>query len=74
MTRLNVVQGKDVITKDVLAKAICNLSDATNQLMASGLNEAAIVVLLQDSTKQSKRAIKRVLDAMSQLRADYTHA
>lgn len=73
MTKLNVVQGKDVVTKDVLAKSICDLSDATNKLMASGLNESAIIVLLQDSTKQSKRAIKRVLDAMSQLRADYTH-
>lgn len=73
VTKLNVVQGKEVVTKDILAKAICDMSDATNKLMASGLNEDAIIVLLQHSTKLSRRNLKRVLDSMSQLRADYTH-
>ncbi len=73
-TRIAVVQDPDeVVSKEVLAKAICDLSDAANKLLLSGLNEKAIIVLLRDATGQSKGAIKRMLQAMSQLRADYTH-
>ncbi len=73
-TRIAVVQDPDeVVSKEVLAKSICDLSDAANKLLLSGLNEKAIIVLLRDATGQSKGAIKRLLQAMSQLRADYTH-
>lgn len=72
--RVNITQDADEpISKDVLAKSICDLSDSLNKILLSGLNEKAIVVLLQDSTKCSKRTIKRVIDSIGQLRADYTH-
>lgn len=72
-TRINITQGDDVVSKDVLAASICKLSDSVNQLLVSGLNEKAIIVLLQDSTGCSKRTIKTVIESMGQLRADYTH-
>jgi hypothetical protein len=72
-TKINVVQDEEMpVQRDVLAKAICDLSDSIGKLYASGLNQNAVIVLLQDSTKQSKKSIKRVLDSISQLRADYT--
>lgn len=61
-------------TKQVLAKTIAQMSDALNVLQLSGLNEHAILVLLEDSTGVGKRTIKKVLDAIHQLRADYTNA
>lgn len=74
MAKVNVIQDKDEpIPKDVLATAICKLSDNTNKLILSGLNEEAIVVLLVDSTKLSKSKIRHVLRALGELRANYTH-
>lgn len=72
-TRIEVLP-VPTVTKEMLATAICKLSDSANELLASGLNEKAILVLLADSSKMSKKSIKKVLDAMAQLRADYTHA
>lgn len=73
-TRVAVVQDpEEVVSKEVLAKAICDLSDGVNKLLLNGLNEKAVVVLLRDSTGCSKGTIKRVLQAMAQLRTDYTH-
>lgn len=72
--KVNIVQDEeDLIPKDILATEICKLSDAVNKLLLSGLNETAVVVLLRDATNLSKRNIKIVLSALSQLRADYTH-
>lgn len=72
--KVNVIQDDDnPVPKDVLATAICKLSDNTNKLITSGLNENAVIVLLADSTKLPKRDIKLVLRALGQLRAHYTH-
>lgn len=72
--KINVVQDEEKpVSKEMLATAICKMSDATNQLLLSGLNHDAIVVLLVDKTKMSKRSVRKVIDAMGQLRADYTH-
>lgn len=72
--KLNVTQDvSKPITKDILAAQICKLSDSISLLYNSGLNEAAILVLIGDSSKLSKRMIKRVLDSIAQLRADYTN-
>lgn len=72
--KVNVVQDEDnPIPKDVLADAICKLSDNTNKLLLSGLNEEAIVILLVDSTKLSKGKIRHVLQALGDLRLKYTH-
>lgn len=72
--KVNVVQDEDnPIPKDVLADAICKLSDNTNKLLLSGLNEEAIVVLLVDSVKLSKSKVRMVLRALGDLRSRYTH-
>jgi 2-phospho-L-lactate guanylyltransferase (CobY/MobA/RfbA family) len=71
--KINVVPNDPKITKDVLATTISKLSDATSALLNSGLNEKAILTLLADSTKLSKKSIKRIIDAINQLRADYTY-
>lgn len=73
-TRINVTQDEDTpIPKDVLATEICKLSEATNKLLLSGLNQKAVVVLLRDATNLSKTKINQVLNALGQLRSDYTH-
>lgn len=71
---VNIVQDEEApIPKDMLAAAICKLSDCVNKLLLSGLNEDAVIVLLKDSTGLSKRNIQLVLNSLSQLRTDYTH-
>lgn len=71
---VNVTQDKaHPIAKDVLAKEICKLSDNTSKLLQSGLNQKAIIVLLRDATGLSKTKINLVLNALGQLRTDYTH-
>jgi hypothetical protein len=72
---VNIVQDPDhdtPIHKDVLAMAIIDLSDAMTRLSKSGLNRKAIITLLHDSTKQGKREIEYVLNAIEQLVEDYT--
>jgi 2-phospho-L-lactate guanylyltransferase (CobY/MobA/RfbA family) len=71
-TRIEV-KPEPTVTKEMLSTSICKLSDAANELLNSGLNEKAILVLLSDYTKISKKTVKKVLDAMGQLRAEYTH-
>ena len=72
--RVNVIQDEETpVPKDILAAEICKLSDATNKLILSGLNQKAVVILLRDATGLSKRDINAVLDGLGQLRAEYTH-
>lgn len=74
MAKIKVIQDEDQeVPKEMLATAICTLSDSINKLILSGLNETAVVVLLRDSTGLSKRDIKLVISAIGQLRNDYTH-
>lgn len=73
-TIVNVTQDKaHPVTKEVLATAICKLSDNTSKLLQSGLNHKAIVVLLRDATGLPKTKINMILNAINQLRTDYTH-
>jgi len=56
----------------VLAQAIIRLSEAAQSLTRlSGLNEEAIVTLLNRSSKVPRRDIQAVLYAMKQLKRDY---
>jgi len=57
-----------------LAQAIIRLSDTSNAILNSGINEKGLIALLHDYTGISKRTIKKVLDGMGQLRAEYTNA
>lgn len=71
---VNITQDEEApVPKDVLATAICKLSDAATKLLVSGLNEDAVVTLLKDKTGLSKRNVTLVLHSLSQLRTDYTH-
>lgn len=58
-------------SKEILAEAITRISESFAKLSASGLNQNAIIVLLHDHTKISKRDIKLVLDSLTRLRGWY---
>ncbi len=71
-TRPFVDNPEPVIERPILAQAIVDLSAAAEKLLASGLNRKAIIVLLHDATKQGKREIEYVLNALESLAHDYT--
>jgi hypothetical protein len=50
-----------------LAQAVGKISQAMHELRSSGLNEHAIIVLMADSTKLSKRTITKVLTGLNDL-------
>ena len=56
---------------EILAKAIVDISKAFNKLYDGGLNEDAIIILIQDSTKLPKRDIRLVLDSLRRLESWY---
>lgn len=67
-------------SKEVLADAIIKISDALEQLYGSGLNQNAVIVLLQDACppvgsypkrKLTKKEIRVVLDNLKRLRGWY---
>ena len=55
----------------VLAEAIIRIGSAADALGKSGLNEAAIVALIYDASKVSKKNIRTVLQSLRQLRGWY---
>ena len=58
-------------TTEILADAIVRISGALTQLQKSGLNRAAIVVLIAAKTHLPKRTIDIVLDAQVRLAGWY---
>ncbi len=58
-------------SKEILAEAIVNIGAASKKLLASGLNRDAIVVLLHDATKISKRDINIILNGLTRLEGWY---
>jgi len=70
-TRIRVEQTDPPTTKVVLAEAVVRIGEAAKALSDSGLNEKAIVVLLQDKTKVGKHNIQIVLDGLKQLESWY---
>lgn len=58
-------------TTEILADAIVRISDALTQLKESGLNRAAIVILIRSKTHLPKRDIEAVLDAQARLASWY---
>lgn len=69
--RVNSVPGEPPIERAVLATAITDISNGVNALLKSGLNRQAIIVLVADKSKVSRRDIVTVLDALSSLKRDY---
>lgn len=58
-------------TPEILAEAIVRIGAAMDALAKSGLNERAIIVLVQAETKISQRDIKEVLGALRKLKGWY---
>jgi hypothetical protein len=56
-----------------LSAAIEAISTSLQKLLKSGLNRRAIVVLLHDATKISKRDIESVLSGLDNLKRMYTY-
>ncbi len=56
---------------EILADSIVRISESLDQLSRSGLNHKAIVILIQASTKLSRRDIEAVLDAQKRLAGWY---
>jgi hypothetical protein len=54
-----------------LAKAIVKISDGVSALLAGGLNQRAIVILLHHSTKVAMKDIAAVLEGLKTLKDDY---
>ena len=71
MTRAKVIKSDPPESKEILAEAIVRIGSAMRALHQSGLNQDAIVVLVHDKTKISKRTIKEVFAAMRQLEGWY---
>ena len=69
--KIKVQKSDPAETKIVLAEAIVNIGNAAKKLNSSGLNERAIIILLQAETKLSRRDIKLVLDSLKQLESWY---
>jgi hypothetical protein len=58
-------------TKEILAEAIVRISDGFASLSKGGLNQDAIITLIQAKTKVSKRDVVLVLDALTRLKGWY---
>jgi len=56
---------------EVLAEAIVRISEAMEKLKQSGLNDAAIIILVHDACKIPKRDIKLVFESLRKLRGWY---
>lgn len=70
-TNITVKKSEPPESKEILAEAIVRISNGFTKLQASGLNKAAIVALLYDSTKISKRDIVAILDGLARLKGWY---
>lgn len=71
-TKIKVVKNEDVPeTKEILAEAIIRIGESFERLKQSGLNEHAIVVLIHDHSKVSKRDIKIVLNNLRLMKGWY---
>jgi transcriptional regulator CtsR len=71
MMAIKITKSTPPESKEILADAIVRISEAFTKLSASGLNRDAIIILLHDHTKISKRDIKLILDSLSRLRGWY---
>lgn len=70
-TNVRVIKSDPPESKEILAASIVKISEALFALQAGGLNEKAIIVLVQDATKLSQRDIKSVIDALRKLKGWY---
>ncbi len=71
-TKVIVQQNPDeIVERNVLAKAIVDISKSFNRLSASGLNERAIVCLVHDSSGVGKPDVRSVLASLKTLEKEF---
>ena len=63
---------EEEISEETLVEAIEKISKAAQALADSGLNQKAVIALLHDKTKLSKKNISLVLDNLKELADHYT--
>ena len=56
---------------EIIAQSIIRLDEAVKKMLSSGLNEYALIVLLADSSRLSKTAIRILLRSLKTLRQTY---
>ena len=56
---------------EILAEAVIRIGENMEKLQKSGLNRRAIVALIYDYTKISKRDIELVLDSLAKMKGWY---
>lgn len=61
----------NVTPDETLADAVEKISECLSKILASGLNQKAIIALLHDHTKLPKRDIKVLLEALPRMRKLY---
>jgi len=61
------------INDDNIVGAIITIKQAVEKLFKGGLNKHAVVVLIQDRTKLSKKDIIKVLDSLLNLEKWYVN-
>lgn len=71
MKTIRVTRSDPPESTEILAAAITRLGEGMRRLEESGINEKAIIVLLQDATGLSKRDIKTIIDAQRRLAGWY---
>ena len=69
--KLKVTQEDPPIEKEVLARAIVQISDGVKKLYESGLNKNGVVALLKDKTGHTKATITAILDGLAELKSHY---
>lgn len=69
--RLTPEQLEEKEKQETLADAIIKMGQAVDRLGRSKLNKKAVVALIHDSTKLSKRTITQVIDSLPQLEKKY---
>lgn len=62
---------KALLDPDTLADRLKAISTSLQNILDSGLNRRAIVVLLHDSTRVNKRDIEAVLDGLNAIEKNY---
>lgn len=71
-TKVVVEQNEEIVERPVLAHAIVEISKSVKRLFDSGLNERAIVCLIQDVTGVGKGEIRAVIRSLRDLEKDFT--
>ena len=69
--KVNVKQDESPVAAEVIAGAIIGIGESMKKLSSSGLKRKAIVALVHDQSKISKRQIEIVLNNLESLRADW---